>query len=105
MKPLCIILMCLSALPLLIYPILLMASVMSLMAPSPATPVPIVLMFAAYGALWGAILYPVPCLISLIASAKIIGKGDIRKALYWQLGVLGYISFVLLLFMLWWVLV
>jgi len=91
---LCAILICVTSLPLLVYPILLVANVMSLAAPPPATPAPLSLSIAASGFLWGSTLYPLAYLIAIAATVMSLARDRIRMALGWQIGLLGYLVLV-----------
>ncbi len=101
MKPLCICLLFLTTLPLLVYPFVLIANVMSLAATATATPAPIGLKIVSLGFLWTTTLYPVPYLICLIAALMNLKKEKIRTALHWQLALVGYLLMIGIFFTAW----
>jgi hypothetical protein len=86
-----------SALPLLIYPAVLMASVMSL-AGNVSGEEPLYLVVIVYGFLVGSLLYPLVYIASLIA--YFIVKDVKRKALFVKIPFL-YIGFCIVLLILW----
>ena len=86
-----------SALPLLIYPAVLMASVMSL-AGGVSGEEPAYLVAIVYGFLIGSLLYPLVYIGSLIA--YFIVKDIERKALFVKIPFL-YLAFCIILLILW----
>jgi hypothetical protein len=54
------------AIPLAIYPFILIPTLMSLAGHQPATPPPLPLRIAATGFLWGALLYPVQYVVCAV---------------------------------------
>lgn len=101
MKTLSIALMCFTSLPLLIYPFVLLANVMSMAALSSPTSVSFGLSVAFFGFLIGSTLYPLPYLTSLVFSILNLKNGKPRAAFLWQSGLVGYLILVGLFFIAW----
>jgi hypothetical protein len=91
----------LGAIPLLIYPFLMIANVMSLAAERPHNPVPLVLWLSSQGFLWSSTLYPVVFLGCAIMSLVQSHCRDDRTAERYALLPLLYLSGVVALFLLW----
>ena len=101
MKAFCIGLIGLTTLPLLVYPFVLMANVMSLAASPPSSQVPLSLRLAMSGFIWSSTIYPLPYLVTMIASIVLLRLDEVKKALWWQVGLLGYLLLVGLFFVAW----
>lgn len=100
MKVLCILLMVLTSCVLLLYPFVLMANIMAIAAMPPSTPLPFLTTLASQVFIWGSTLYAIPWLAGLVGSL-ICFRNNLRAALFWQLGVVGYLGIVLLAFAVW----
>jgi hypothetical protein len=91
----------LGAAPLLIYPIVLLANVMSLAAQPSSQPVPILLQLSSKAFLWSSTLYPIVYLYyarKAIANSK---QGDSRTAVTMSLLPLVYLILVLIFLCAW----
>jgi hypothetical protein len=83
-------------LPLLIYPALLIANIMSLAAkPAPNDHAPILLYLFANAFLWGSTLYPVVYVFSASTAIAVLKKGNPNKASLVALLPLLYLALVL----------
>ncbi len=88
-------------LPLLIYPFILLANVMSLAGTQGSTPVPISQWLAAKAFLWSSTLYPLVYLACLIAAIACSRGGDGQKALMLSIAPLAYVGLCVALMFLW----
>lgn len=99
MKALCLILIVLTSLLLLTYPLVLMADIMAVAAVQPENP-PVARTFFFSLFIWSSLLYPAAYLAGLIASLWTFRK-NVRTATLWQAGVLGYVMLVIAAFIGW----
>lgn len=95
------ILLIVGALPLLIYPFILLANVMSLAGTKSSTPVPMTQWLAAKAFLWSSTLYPVVYLGCLIVAITCARSGDGSKALLFAIAPLAYFGLCILLMFAW----
>lgn len=94
MKPLAIVLMFLTAAPLLAYPFVLLANLMSLAAIEQGGDMSALQKIAFYTFMGGSTLYPIPCLVALVQSIREIRKTNHSKALAYQLANFAYLAVV-----------
>lgn len=95
------ILLIVSALPLLIYPFVLLANIMSLAAPRSSTPVPMMQWVMANAFLWSSTLYPIVYLACLIAAIVCAKQGDMPKAMVLSAASLAYVGLCIVLMIGW----
>lgn len=95
------ILLIVGAAPLLIYPFILLANVMSLAGTKSSTPVPFLQNLAATSFLWVSTLYPVAYAICAIAAVACSRSGNGSMALTLSAAPLAYLGLCVLLFMGW----
>lgn len=94
MRKFCITLICLTSLPLFLYPFVLLANLMSFAASAQTSTSPRGLTIAMSGFLWSSSLYPVVYLTALIASIILLKRKSDKKALLWQIGLGIYLAVV-----------
>jgi hypothetical protein len=91
----------LGGLPLMIYPFLLVANIMSLAGNPSSDPASLVVQLASQGFLWGSTLYPlVYILCALIAVVCSFGESD-HIAVRFALIPIVYLAAVIICFLLW----
>lgn len=90
----------LAAAPLLIYPFILIANIMSFAGTPSSTPPPILATLTSMAFLWASTLYPLiyfPCLIAAIATARTNPSRSLQLAA----APLAYLGLCIMLFFLW----
>lgn len=100
MKTATILLLVFAAVPLLIYPFVLLANVMSL-AGTRSGSEPMGQVLVSYAFLFTSTLYPLAYLICAILSVAAMKRGRERAGLYWGIGPIAYLLGIVLLAGLW----
>jgi len=95
------ILLIVGALPLLIYPVVLVANVMSFAGTPSSTPVPLMQKLASMAFLWASTLYPVVYIGCLIAAITYSRGGDPAMAFKLSAAPLAYLGLCVLLMFAW----
>lgn len=90
----------LGALPLLAYPLMLPASLMTLGTPDPNSP-PAVLTLVKQGFCWGSLVYPLMYVGSLVLAGRAAGRGEARGNVAWSALPLLYMLLLAALFQAW----
>lgn len=94
MKPLCIILICLTTVVLAAYPFVLIADLMAIASFQPRQVLSSAQQLFFYAFVGGTFIYPLFYLIGLVGSITSLGKGKLRTALLWQAGVILYLGLI-----------
>jgi hypothetical protein len=100
MKAATILLLVFAAVPLLIYPFVLLANVMSLAGTRTGSE-PVGQVLVSYAFLFASTAYPLAYLLCLIFSIVAMKTGREQAGLYWSLGPFVYLLGLGLLFVLW----
>jgi len=87
--------------PLIVYPVVLLANVMALAGQPPANPLPLYQQFIVKGFLWGATLYPIVYLSCFTKAIGFSRQQDYRRAVITALLPLLYLVGVAMLFAGW----
>ena len=94
MKPLSIVLICLTTLVLLGYPFVLIADLMAIASIQPGQALSSASQLFFYAFVGGTFFYPLFYLIGLIGSIWSLRKEKLRAALLWQVGVFVYLGLI-----------
>lgn len=100
MKAACIVFLVFGALPLLLYPFVLLANVMSLAGPRTGAE-PLGQTLVSFAFLGATTAYPLAYLLFLVLSVVRLKQGRLQPALIWSLAPMGYLVGVVLLLLLW----
>ncbi|WP_102127655.1 hypothetical protein [Deinococcus planocerae] len=90
----------LGALPLLAYPLVLPASLMTLGTSDPNSP-PALLTTVKQAFCWGSLAYPLVYLGGLVLAGRAAGRGEARGSVVWSALPLGYMLALAVLFQAW----
>lgn len=88
----------LSSLPMVAYPIVILASVAFFRADLTSTPDVATLLRVMYALFCGSLLYLVPYVFALTLTRKELKRGNPRKAALWQLVPISYLAILGVLF-------